>query len=350
MALNSDEQDTVIRDKKRYRFSARTVADAYRKAREVMGEEIGVISVNADKSRYKDGTRIPMVEIDAIRLDKLGIPSMIEFFNRDPNAQSTQDTDSFPARYRLLWDQLRKTGMRSDQATILCREAWVGDPELKLPPWRRVLTILAKDVPCDRSMKLAEPQILGLVGESGCGRSSVAWQMCRQATLQDSDGVVLVSEDAARLAQRSSFEVIELTTPQEVAAKLAQIGGLRLAVVDMPPVIAANLGFYLQPWSSTIASMKMVPVITAEGVTAGVTLIHALQRFGKTGWVMTHVDGPDTLGVVANLAMATHGPLGFQGKVEESNPQFSVATWRNIVHKMMDFTATMTLAEDEDEA
>lgn len=330
-----------------HRFEARTVADATRKARQTLGDEVVILSVNLQNGNFIPGTREPMVEIAVIQTDKIGIPSLLEYYKENSaNVIDAQDLDSFPARYRILWDQLLQTGMRADQATILCREAWVGDPEFKKRPWHRILTILEHDVPCDKSIGQSGPLILGLAGERGTGRSTAARLLCQQTGAVAPGRVALVSDATPDNAEELGYRTFGMLPPNRVARALAEIEDLSLAVIDLPAVTPAKLGFHLIPWLNGVAGLKIVPTVTTGEVAAGVTLIHALKEYDALGFIMTHVDGPEALGVVINLAMATRGPLGLQGGPEGQQPTFEIAVWRTIVRRMMNHTSTVQVPAD----
>ncbi len=330
-----------------HRFEARTVADASRKARQVLGEDVVVVAVNLHTNKYIPGTDEPMVEVSVIQTDKIGIPSLLEYYQDTSTTDlDAQDLDSFPARYRILWDQLLRVGMRSDQAAILCREAWLGDPEFRHQPWHRILTILEENMPCNDTFDYSEPLVIGLVGERSCGRTTVARQMCEQAGRAVPGRVALVSEASPEDADERGYSTVGMLTPPRLARALKDLDDPLLTVVDLPVATAGRLAFHLIPWANALRNLQLVPVVTAADPAAGVTLIRALKEFDTMGFVMTYVNGPEQLGVVVNLAMATNGPLGIMGGAEGQDPKYETAIWRKFVRRMMNHTAHVKVPTD----
>lgn len=315
---------------KTFRFRGRTVADASRRARRALGNDTAIVSVGPGSKDTNKG-----VEISVAKAERVGIPSLMEFLQNGPGtSDSSRAMGALPARYRTLWQQLVTMNMRQDQATILCREAWAGDPALDTPPWQRIRTVLERDAACSAALDLSSPHVLGMAGSHRTGRTTIAVELCRMAAELLPQKVALVAADGPVDDEVEGVKYITESAPEKAAKMVAQDPSLQLIVVDMPAMSPSRADLLTIPWINAFDTLSLVPVVTADRLTDGIALVNALAESECLGWIVTHIDGIDRLGAVLSLALASCGPFGFVGRFDDEEPRLELARWESIVDQM----------------
>jgi len=282
------------------------------------------------------GSDKPGVEIAVAQAERMGIPTLIEFLQNGPSdAGNAAGMGALPARYRKLWQELVSMNTRQDQATILCREAWMGDPSLDTPPWDRIRAVLERDTPCSLALDLSNKYVLGLAGAHRTGRTTVAVELCRMAAELLPGKVALLSTGPRPEMEIEGVKSLQEGAPERAAKLIAQDESLHLIVIDMPAMGPSRAGLLTIPWLNAFDSMSLVPVVTADELTEGIAMVNAVAEFESLGWIMTFVDGVDHMGALLSLALASNGPFGFVGKFnEEDDPQLELARWDSVVNRM----------------
>jgi len=322
------------RSRRVFRFKGRTMTDAVRRARLELGDDTALLDVRS--VREESGEE--RVEIAVALLDRVGIPSLVEFLTRSsatPAAPTQITQEVWPPRYQKLWNTLVDVGVRPDQADILCRESIAAASELDAGPWDTVETVVERFAPCSPPLDLSVRQVFGLTGASGVGRTTVAQEICRMAGEIVPDRIVLVSSDPMVVAE-AGFEVAAMESASEAAHAVSFQRELRVIVVDLPPVKEGDPKLGLGNWLNEFPDLVLLPVVSADRpLSDAVGTINRCAEHRSTGWIMTGVDGDAMLGTAISLALATGGPLGLQGRVDEvGTPRLQLARWSNIFERL----------------
>ena len=324
--------------KRIHRFHGRTLSGAARRAIAELGDDVVIVDVRT----VRDDRGVSRTELIVSAMDKVGIPSLVDFLrpanpqgtSAPPDQRSGSDAEHWPARYERVWRTLVHAGMREDQATVLVRRAWADDEELEALPWESVRRILEHDAACSPPLDLSRLQILGVIGLPFTGRSTVSGGICRMASEIIPDRVALLTPKAPEMPG-DEVEVFGYEGPEDGALSISRLPDVRLVVIDLPAPSFGEPRLGLAAWWRMFPELTLLPVVDAMGPTSeAVNLISACSNVPHTGWVMTGVDDDGQLGQVLSLSMATHGPLGTQGKEPDDIPRLQLARWDDLVHRL----------------
>ncbi len=318
-----------------FRFRGRTMTDAARRARAELGEDTALLEVNS--VREESGEE--RTEIVVTVMDRIGIPSLLEFLTRvtakTTPASTTATQEVWPARFRRVLEVLTRSGLREDQATILCREAMEEESTLDATPWETMEMVMERLAPCSPPLDLSIRQVFGLAGDDLSGRTTVAQEICRMAAAIVPDRILLITDDT-QVVPEAGYDVSYLDDAEQALHAVSLNDELRVVVIDLPAVRERAPGLGFRNWMSRFEDLVLIPVVDARRpLPDAVSSIRKCAEYRSSGWILTGLDDEAMLGVVLGLAMASGGPLGIQGLLPDGGmPRLQLARWKTIFDRL----------------
>ena len=318
-----------------FRFTGRSVTDAARRARADLGENTALLDVRTVQEESGE----EKTEIVVAVMDRIGIPSLIEFINRPADASKTESRSStqdlWPPRFQRVMDGLLRAGVGEDQAAILVREAVESATGLDAMPWETVEEVATRLAPCSAPLDLTTRQVFGLAGRRESGRTTVAQEICRMAGAVVPDRILLVTADDT-VVPEAGFDVSYNHGAAEAAHTVSFNDELRIVLVDLPPLRDREPGLGFASWMTAFPDLTLIPVVANDQpLSDAMSLIRRCSDLRSTGWILSWADHDTTLGLLINLALAIGGPLGLQGRAADAAaPRLQLAHWKTIFERV----------------
>lgn len=190
--------------------------------------------------------------------------------------------------------------------------------------WRRVLNLLAGEIPVAGDSMIDEGGVIALVGPTGVGKTTTIAKLAARYVLRHGHRTLaLVSTDSYRIGAQEQLttyaRILDVTvrsasTPEELNVTLNALSDKRLVLVDTAGMSQRDVRLSEQLSLIDSGNRMVKRFLTLSATTQQSALEQAASAFGATeisGCILTKVDEVASLGGAISAAVHNRIPLAF---------------------------------------
>ncbi len=223
-----------------------------------------------------------------------------------------------------LLSRLYRLGIKSSLSEKIVKQLKTADDESLEDSWRRVLTIIAKNIPIMKKELLDEGGIVALVGPTGVGKTTNIAKLAARFTLKyGAKNLALVTTDSYRVGAHEQLKtygrilgvpVYSANDEQELKQVLSRLDDKQLVLIDTAGMSHRDLRLaqQLSMLRHSHEKMKILAVISASSQTLAMDeVIKTFNARELDGCIASKVDESTSIGGIISILIENQLQLNY---------------------------------------